>query len=108
MGNKLQINYNEGDTFQYVLYFRNSSNEAIDKTGKTYDFTIKDTPNGTSLVSETGVVPTDASNGEVTITVASTTMVSLSEGEYAYSIKEVDGATVFTKLYGSFMVKNTV
>ena len=106
-GVKRNINYSEGDTFSYLITFQNADGTAINKTGKTYDFIIKDTANGSTLVSETGTTPSNPTGGIVTITVSAATMAALSEGTSVYSIKENDGSAVYTKLYGNFLTINT-
>jgi hypothetical protein len=103
-----EIQYNEDDTFTFIINFKDTSGNAIDKTGKTYDFLIKTTENDvSSLVSATDVSPSDAENGEVTITIDATTMGALLEGTYKYALKEKEGSTIYTKMYGDFKVNNT-
>ena len=105
----------KGDSQDYVITVKNSSNVAIDIIGYTFYMTVKadiDDTDANAKIKKKVTSHTDPTNGRTIISLSSSDTdleISSASSKYVYDIKMKDTTSkVTTLLHGAFKVKQPV
>jgi hypothetical protein len=98
------ISIYQGDSYTHEARIRNSSNVAINISGRTYTAQIKRSKGSDSVVASFTTSITDAANGVLTFSMTSSNTANISSGTYYYDLEEVNGSTVTTLMGGKVTV----
>ena len=104
---RLDIVCRKGDTFSLPIDFQSAQSAngwgmQVRLTDTTEDSTILNVEDGFSV--SDGV----ATNSLLTVSISADDMAAVSSGLYVYDIQQEVGATVSTKLYGTFKVNEDI
>lgn len=89
---RLDITVWTGRTFTKVLRLIDRNKDYIDLTGYSVAAKIKTAPGGTLIVAMTGTI-TDASNGEITLTIDDSATAALTAQNGVWDIMLTDGSS---------------
>lgn len=103
----LDIEIEQGSTFNLVFLYQDENGDAIDLTGMTARMQLRRQFNSAdaliSLTTENSRIAIDALLGKITLTISATDTATLT-GSGVYDLELVNGTTVNRILEGSFKV----
>lgn len=102
------ISIYKGDTYTHSLTVNNSSNVAIDLSGRNYIAQIKQSYAASTTEAAFDVDTTDAANGVIVLSLTSSQTANLKSGTYFYDVQETYGNVVTTLMYGNANVTGDV
>lgn len=102
------ISIYKGDTYTHSLTIKNSSNVAIDLTGRTYIAQIRESSAASSSEAVFDVDTSNSSNGVVVLSLTSIQTSLLKSGTYFYDVQESYGNVVTTLMYGNAVVTGDI
>jgi hypothetical protein len=102
----------QGDSFALQILYKDSSGSAINLTGYSAKFEVRDKPGGkiicaTASVGD-GITVTSASGGVIDVLVSSSKTSNFTIPKAAYQLQISSASTKSTLLYGWFMVEKSV
>lgn len=97
-----------GDTEVLVITIKNSSNVAINITGRTYRAQVRETKESGTVSSSFNCVVTTPLSGEVTCTMPAAVSALLAAGKYFWDFEENNAGVVTTILAGTVTVLGDV
>ena len=104
--------WNQGDTFDQLLTWRDENQDPVDLIGYTARMQLRTSFDAESasleLTTENDRIVLGGTNGEVQLVVDAETMAALDAGSYKYDLEMVQGATVRKLLKGKFKVLSEV
>ena len=107
MAAKREISIYQGDTYLHELRIRNSSNTAINITGRTYTGQLRKSKSSETAISFTTSI-TDGANGVLTFSLTPAQTSNISAGSYIYDLQEVNGQITTTLITGPAIVSREV
>jgi hypothetical protein len=107
MAAKREISIYQGDTYLHELRIRNSSNTAINITGRTYTGQLRKSKSSEIAISFTTSI-TDGANGILTFSLTPAQTSNISAGSYIYDLQEVNGPITTTLITGPAIVSREV
>lgn len=102
------ISIYKGDTYTHEVSIKDSSNTAIDISGRTYLAQVRRTASSTDVVLTFTSTVTDAEGGVLQLSLTSDQTSNLQSGNYTYDLQETNGSNVLTLMYGSITVTGDV
>lgn len=108
MPGERDISIYSGDTYSHELRLKDSSNVAIDITGRVYSGAMKISKMDTSSVAIFTTSISNAAGGIVTFTLSSNTTANITPGTYFYDFQEDNLGVVTTLLTGKATVTGQV
>jgi len=93
-----------GDTETIIVMMKDSSNAAINITGRTYRAQIRSTKESSTIDATFTCTITDAADGEITCTISDTVTATLAVGIHYWDFEETVSGVVSTILAGSVNV----
>jgi seryl-tRNA(Sec) selenium transferase len=107
MAAKREISIYQGDTYLHELRLRNSSNTAINITGRVYTAQLRKSKSSETAVSFTTAI-TNAANGVLTFSLTPAQTSNIEAGSYIYDLQELNGSIVTTLISGTAIVSREV
>jgi len=98
----------KGDTYTHEVRIKNSSNTAINITGRTYKAQMRKSKASDEIVISFTTTITDAANGLVTFSLTAGNSSNINVGTYYYDFEETNGAYVTTLMGGKATIKGEV
>lgn len=102
------INIYKGDTYTHEVTINDSSNSAIDISGRTYTAQIRRAASSSSVTLSFTTTIVDAAAGQLQLSLTSTQTSTLQAGNYTYDLQETNGSTILTLMYGDVVVTGDV
>jgi len=106
---KQNLSIIQGDSKTYTLTFRDAAGTALNITGWTVYFTVKQNytdPDVSAILSKTVTVHTDPTHGITAIELEHADTENLASGNYFYSIQTLTNASKFyTLLRGNYKIE---
>lgn len=96
-----------GDAYSITDTIRTTAGVAVNITGFTFDFVVRQTQLGTVLLaleSGSGIAITTAASGILTISVTATQTESLAAGDYFYALRKTNSGSEATLTMGKLTV----
>jgi hypothetical protein len=102
----------QGDSFALQILYKDSSGSAVNLTGYSANFEVRDKPGGKIICSTAsvgdGITITSASGGIIDILLSSTKTSNFTIPKAAYQLQISSASTKNTLLYGWFLVEKSV
>lgn len=98
------ISIYQGDFYTHEARIKNSSNNAINISGRTYTAQIKKSKGSGSVVASFTTEITNAANGILTFSMSASNTGNIPSGTYYYDLEEVNGSVVTTLMGGKVTV----
>jgi len=98
------ISIYQGDSYTHEARIKNSSNTAINISGRTYTAQIKKSKGSDTVVASFTTAITNAANGILTFSMTSSNTANIASGIYYYDLEEVNGSITTTLMGGKVTV----
>jgi hypothetical protein len=98
------ISIYQGDYYTHEVRIRNSSNIAINISGRTYAAQIKKSKSSDTLVASFSAVIANASTGTLTLSMSSNITANIDSGSYYYDLQETNGSVITTLMGGKVTI----
>lgn len=108
MAAERHINVYQGDTYTHELRLKDSSNVAINITGRVYSGQIRKAKISSNVIATFTTSITDAPNGKVTFSLLPNITANIPSGIYVYDLQELNGAIVTTLLTGNVTISKEI
>ena len=108
MAAERNITIYKGDSYTHQINIKNSSNIAINITGRSYSSQIRKAKSSESIVATFSTTITDASNGVLMMSLASGQTSGINTGIYYYDLQETNGSIITTLIGGKVTVTGEV
>lgn len=98
----------KGDSYTHEVRIRNSSNVAIDITGRTYRVQMRKSKASSSVILSFSTSITNAANGVVQFSLSPEDTANISVGTYYYDFEETNNGYVTTLMGGKMVITGEV
>ena len=98
------ISIYKGDSYTHEVRIKDSANTAINISGRTYRAQVRKTKASEVIIKTFTTSITDAANGVLTLTLASSDTSNIGTGIYYYDLEETNGSIVTTLMGGKITV----
>jgi len=104
MAAERNISIYQGDTYTHDVTIADSSNSAIDISGRTYAAQIRPFAGSSDITATFTTSIVSAADGQMRFSLSPTQTANISAGIYTYDLQETNGAIVLTIMSGTVTV----
>jgi len=104
MAAERNISIYQGDTYTHDVTLTDSSNAAINISGRTYSGQIRPFASSSEVTATFNTEIISASDGQMRFSLTPSQSSSIAAGSYVYDLQETNGSTVLTIMSGSVTV----
>ena len=98
----------KGDSYTHEVRIKDSLDDPIDVTGRTYRVQMRKSKASESVILEFDTSITDAANGVVQFSLSSEDSSNISVGTYYYDFEENNGGYITTLMGGKLIITGEV
>ena len=98
------ISIYKGDSYTHEVRIKNSSNTAINISGRTYKAQIRKTKSSETIIQTFTTAISNAAAGILNMTLSSNASSNINTGIYYYDLEETNGSIVTTLMGGKITV----
>lgn len=108
MAGMRDITIYKGDSYTHRVNIKNSSNTAINISGRSYVAQIRKSKATESVIASFTTNITDGANGVLTLSMTSSQTSGINTGIYYYDLQETNGSYVTTLMGGKVTITGEV